>query len=204
MKTQLIFASFNQGKILELQQFLEPFHYEILPQALLGIDDIEETGKTFVENALLKARHAAEQSGKSAIADDSGLVVDALDGAPGIYSARYAGKKCSSQENINKLLIEMEGFKEDQRRAHFHCTLVYLEHADDPAPIICEGRWEGFILEKPTGRDGFGYDPVFFDPLEHCSAAEMSLDQKNRVSHRGQALNLLMIQLRDKKCMHSS
>ncbi len=193
--SKIIFASSNAGKIREMQSMLEPFHYEIIPQAQLGIYDVEETGLTFVENALLKARNACLCSGKPAIGDDSGLVVNALDGAPGIYSARYAGKHGDFRANIEKLLKELEDVPTEHRQAHFHCTLVYLEHADDPAPLICEGAWHGMILNAPTGHHGFGYDPVFYDVKEKSSAAELSPEIKNQISHRGQALRILMAQL---------
>ena len=195
MKHKIIFASSNAGKIHELQSMLNVFEIEVIPQAQIGIDDAEETGLTFIENALLKARHACQQSGKPAIADDSGLVVHALDGAPGIYSARYAGKKSNASDNIEKLLQEMAGIPDDQRQAHFHCTLVYMEHAEDPAPLICEGIWHGTILHAPAGTDGFGYDPVFYDHNEQSSAAELSSARKNAISHRGQALRALIARL---------
>jgi XTP/dITP diphosphohydrolase len=195
MKNKIVFASSNAGKINELQSMLDNFNYQIIPQSTLGIDDIDETGLTFVENALLKARHACQQSNKPAIADDSGLVVYALDGAPGIYSARYAGKQANSQKNIEKLLEDMRDIPAENRGAHFHCTLVYLSHAEDPAPIICEGIWHGTILQTPTGSHGFGYDPVFYDETEKCSAAELPQERKNQISHRGQALRILMDKL---------
>jgi XTP/dITP diphosphohydrolase len=197
LKNKIVFASSNAGKIHELQTMLESFHHEIIPQATLGIDDADETGLTFVENALLKARHASEQSGKSAIGDDSGLVVDALDGLPGIFSARYAGKHGDAKKNIEKLLNEMQDVPSENRHAHFHCVLVYLEHAEDPAPLICEGVWHGTILYAPTGTQGFGYDPVFYDENEQCSAAELELSRKNKISHRGQALQILMRKLNE-------
>ncbi len=196
---KIIFASSNSGKINELQSMLDVFHYEIIPQAQLGIHDVEETGLTFIENAILKARNACQHSGKPAIADDSGLVVNALDGAPGIYSARYAGKHSDSRANIEKLLKDMIDIPDDNRQAHFHCTLVYLEHAEDPAPLICEGIWHGRILHSPTGTKGFGYDPVFYDEQEKSSAAELSASRKNEISHRGQALRQLMNKLNLKK-----
>jgi len=195
MKRKIIFASSNPGKINELQSLLDEFDYEVVPQAHLGIDDADETGLTFVENALLKARHACQHSGKPAIADDSGLVVQALDGAPGIYSARYAGKNSHPRANIEKLLKEMEEVPNEYRQAHFHCTLVYMEHAEDPAPIICEGVWQGVILHLPVGEGGFGYDPVFYDLKEQSSAAELSPVRKNQISHRGQALRALVNKL---------
>lgn len=196
MKRKIIFASSNPGKITELQSLLDEFDYEVIPQAQLGIEDADETGLTFVENALLKARNACQYSGKPAIADDSGLVVQALDGAPGIYSARYAGKNSHARANIEKLLKEMEEVPNEYRQAHFHCTLVYLEHAEDPAPLICEGIWQGMILHLPAGDGGFGYDPVFYDIEEKSSAAELSPIRKNQISHRGQALRALVNKLK--------
>jgi XTP/dITP diphosphohydrolase len=198
MKRKIIFASSNPGKINELQSLLDEFEYEIVPQTHLGIEDAEETGLTFVENALIKARNACLHSGKPAIADDSGLVVKALDGAPGIYSARYAGKHGNSFANIEKLLRDMEEVPAEQRQAHFHCSLVYLEHAEDPAPLICEGIWQGVILYSPAGENGFGYDPVFYDLDEKSSAAELSPIRKNEISHRGKALRELIGALQQK------
>jgi len=192
MKHKIIFASSNPHKINELQSLLDEFDYEVIPQTQLGIDDVDETGLTFVENALLKARNACLSSGKPAIADDSGLVVPALDGAPGIYSARYAGNKADAGANIEKLLEDMRDIPADRRQAHFHCTLVYLEHAEDPAPLICEGIWQGMILQAPTGLHGFGYDPVFYDVNEKASAAELDSTRKNEISHRGKALRALV------------
>ncbi len=201
---KIIFASSNSGKINELQMLLAPYRYEVIPQASLGIDDAEETGLTFVENALIKARNACLQSGKPAIADDSGLVIRALDGAPGIHSARYAGKKNDAQKNMAKILQEMTDVSADDRRAHFHCTLVYLEHAEDPAPLICEGIWQGSILYSATGTNGFGYDPIFYDEAEKSSAAELSADRKNQISHRGQALRALVEKLKLDKTLSSA
>lgn len=196
MKNKILFASSNSGKINELQSILDEFDFTVIPQTQLGIQDAEETGLTFIENALLKARNACQHSGKPAIADDSGLVVHALDGAPGIYSARYAGKNADAKTNINKLLKDLEDIPTENRQAHFHCTLVYLEHAEDPAPLICEGRWDGIILHAPAGHQGFGYDPVFYDPNEQASAAELSSTRKNQISHRGQALRMLATKLK--------
>jgi XTP/dITP diphosphohydrolase len=195
MKHKIIFASSNSGKINELQSMLDESHYEIIPQTHLGIPDAEETGLTFVENALLKARNACLHSGKPAIADDSGLVVQALDGAPGIYSARYAGKHGDFRANIEKILQELKDVSDENRQAHFHCTLVYLEYAEDPAPLICEGIWRGMILHAPTGTEGFGYDPIFYDPEEQLGAAELQPLRKNQISHRAQALRDLINKL---------
>ena len=195
---KIIFASNNQGKITELQALLHDFDIEIIPQAELAVSDIEETASTFVENALLKARHASLMTGLPAIADDSGLEVFALHGKPGIYSARFAGKLATSQDNITKLLQELTGIPHEKRGARFYCALVYLAYADDPTPLICQGTWQGSILKTPSGHHGFGYDPVFYVPDEKCAAAELSLQKKNFLSHRGQALRLLTEKLGEK------
>ena len=190
-----VFASSNAGKLSELRSLLSPFHIEIIPQSELAIPDIEETGLTFIENAILKARHASSFSRLPAIADDSGLVIDALHGAPGIYSARYAGIPANMQHNIEKVLAQLQTVPAEKRTAHFHCSLVYLQNAEDPAPLIAEGMWHGSILSTPSGTRGFGYDPIFFDTVSQCSAAELSLDEKNKRSHRGNALRKLITQL---------
>ncbi len=197
---KIVFASSNRGKIKEIQSLLAPFNLEVLPQAIFNVDDIEETGLTFVENALLKARHAATVTGLPALADDSGLIVDALSGAPGIYSARYSGDNANAQTNIAKLLSEMASIPDEQRNAAFYCVLTFILNPNDPTPLICEGRWPGKILHASTGHDGFGYDPVFFDPQHQCSAAQLSLDVKNRISHRGQALQSFIKKLSEKLC----
>jgi XTP/dITP diphosphohydrolase len=194
---KIVFASTNTGKIRELNHLLETFQLTVIPQSELGVKEIPETGSTFEENALIKARHASRETGLPAIADDSGLEVQALQGQPGIYSARYAGEKASSQDNINKLLRELS--HEENRTANFHCVLVYLDNAEDPNPIICHGVWSGEILTEPRGEKGFGYDPVFFDPEYQCSAAELPLEIKNRISHRGKALRLLIQKLSEKQ-----
>lgn len=197
-KMKIVFASNNQGKIRELQSLLMPFDLDITPQAEFGVDDIEETGLTFVENAILKARHASLQTGLAAIADDSGLSVPALNGAPGIYSARFAGLPSNSAANIQKLLTAMQDLPESKRHAFFQCVLVYLASAEDPTPLICHGVWHGTILTKSQGTDGFGYDPVFFVPTENKTAAELPLEIKNQLSHRGKALIMLMEKLHEK------
>ena len=161
---------------------------ELVAQSELGIADADETGMTFVENALIKARHASRTSGLPALGDDSGICVDALGGAPGLISARYAGAPGDAAANIAKLLAALEGVEDTRRGAHFHCTIVLLKSADDPAPLIAEGRWYGRVLRAPQGERGFGYDPVFFDPMLGAGAAELDPAIKNRVSHRGQAL----------------
>lgn len=185
---RIVLASSNAGKLAEMRAILADLDVELIAQLDLGIEDAEETGTTFVENALLKARHAARASGLPALGDDSGICVDLLGGAPGLHSARYAGGHGNAGENIAKLLAALEGVGETQRKAHFHCTIVLLDSAGDPAPLIAEGRWHGRILSAPRGDQGFGYDPVFFDPDLQRGAAELDASTKNRVSHRGQAL----------------
>lgn len=183
---KIVLATGNTGKVIEIKQALDANRIELIPQTQLGINDIEETGLSFVENALIKARHAASISGLPALADDSGIVVDALKGAPGIYSARYAGEPVDMDANIDKLLAALDGIT--HRSTRFHCAIVYLRYPLDPMPIICQGTWEGEILTARQGSQGFGYDPIFYVPTHHCSAAELPLDEKNRLSHRGQAL----------------
>lgn len=192
---KLVLASHNTGKLAEFRQLLGGQGIEVLPQAALGIPDIEETGLSFVENALLKARHASQLAGLPALADDSGLCVDALGGAPGLYSARYAGSDGDAQANILKLLDALADIPDEHRQAHFHCTLALLRHPADPAPLLCEGRWYGRILHEPRGEEGFGYDPVFFDEASGGSAAELSREEKAAVSHRGQAMRQLLTML---------
>lgn len=186
--TQAVLASSNSGKLAELQAMLHGLDMDILPQSRFAVPEVAETGLSFVENALIKARHCAEHTGLPAIADDSGLVVDALHGAPGIYSARYAGAGATDEQNVRKLLNDINGVPQAQRGARFYCVLVFLRHARDPMPVISEGAWEGYILDAPAGSGGFGYDPVFFVPDQGCSAAQLAAPVKNRISHRGQAL----------------
>ncbi len=197
MSNSIVFASNNAGKIFELETLLQPFNVKIVPQATLGVNEIPETASTFVENALIKARHACQITGLPAIADDSGLQVNALHGAPGIYSARFAGEKATSQDNINKLLSELINVPPDKRQARFYCVLVYMKHANDPTPLICEGIWEGLILQKSLGTSGFGYDPIFWDPIKNAGAAQLSIIEKNQCSHRGYALKLLIDKLQN-------
>jgi XTP/dITP diphosphohydrolase len=192
----IVLASNNAGKVREINQLLESEQVRVIPQGQLGVSDVEETGLTFVENAILKARNAAAVSGLPAIADDSGIEVDALAGAPGIYSARFAGPGASDAENLQKLLEALAGTPQEERTARFQCLMVFMRHAEDPTPMICQGTWEGCILEAPRGENGFGYDPVFFVPTEGCSAAELESATKNRLSHRGQALGKLVRHLR--------
>lgn len=192
---RIVLASNNAGKVREFNQLLAQSHIQIIPQEQLGVSEAEETGLTFVENAILKARNAAAHSGLAAIADDSGLEVDALGGAPGIYSARFAGPGAGDAANLAKLLADLQGVDGDARSARFQCLMVYLRHAADPTPVICQGTWEGSILHRPRGDNGFGYDPVFFVPTHQCSAAELDAPTKNALSHRGQALRKLVAYL---------
>lgn len=192
---RLVIASNNRGKIAELEALLSPLNITPIAQGELGVGEAEEPAVTFVENAILKARHAARATGLPALADDSGLAVDALDGRPGVRSARFAGDSATDQENVDALLAALADVPAAQRAAQFHCVLVYLRHADDPTPIVCHGRWPGEILEAPKGDGGFGYDPVFLAPETNTSAAELSREDKARISHRGRALAILVDQL---------
>ena len=193
---KIVLASNNAGKVREINQLLVSERIEVVPQKAFNIPDAVEDGLSFVENAIKKARHASSLSGLPAIADDSGIEVDALSGAPGIYSARFAGADASDQENLQKLLDKLADVPEARRTARFQCLMVYMRHAEDPTPVICQGTWEGRILQAPRGENGFGYDPVFFVPEEQCSAAELPAAVKNRLSHRGQALRELVAWLR--------
>lgn len=185
---KLVLASGNAGKLVEIGDILADLPIELVAQSSLGIEDAEESGSTFVENAILKARHAAALSGLPALADDSGICVDALNGAPGLISARYAGRHGDSAANNAKLLEVLTNTTDEARGAHFFCVLVLMRRADDPAPIIAEGRWHGRVLHAARGTQGFGYDPIFFDPVRNIGAAELEPAIKNRISHRGQAL----------------
>ncbi len=183
-----VLASSNNGKIAEIQDLLMDLPIVLTKQSDIDIDEIEETGTTFVENAIIKARHAAQISGLPAIADDSGLTIDALDGAPGVFSARYAGRNATDEDRINKVLEELVDVPDEERSAAFHCVTVLMEHENDPAPLICHGIWGGVILRAPVGDQGFGYDPIFYVPEYDCSAAELEPGLKNQISHRGIAL----------------
>ncbi len=185
---RIVLASGNRGKLAEFNHLLADSGLDVVAQGELGVADIEETGLTFVENALLKARHAARVTGLPALADDSGLCVDALRGAPGLYSARYAGIHGDNAANNARLLCDLDGVPAGQRRAFFICVLVLLRHADDPAPLVAEGRWHGRVLDAPRGDGGFGYDPLFLPDGHTLAAAELDKALKNRISHRGQAL----------------
>lgn len=191
----IVLASNNPGKVREFNALLADHHIEVVPQSQFGVAEADETGLSFVENAILKARNAAAHTGLPAIADDSGLEVDALNGAPGIYSARYAGVGAGDKANLEKLLADLKDVPEAQRTARFQCLMVYMRHANDPTPLICQGTWEGRILFEPRGSQGFGYDPVFFVPTHNCSSAELPPEVKNALSHRGQALRKLVAAL---------
>ena len=192
---KLVLASGNSGKLRELSALLHKSQYTVIPQSEFNLPDVAETGTTFVENAIIKARHAAEYTGHAALADDSGIVVDALNGEPGVNSARFSGSHASDESN-NALLVEKLGsVPEAQRSARYQAVIVYMRNAADPSPIICEGSWEGIIILEAKGSGGFGYDPYFYLPDYGCTSAELSADEKNRVSHRGQALRLLLEKL---------
>ena len=195
MTQRIVLASGNRGKLTEFHHLLADSALDVVAQGELGVEDIEETGLSFVENALLKARHAARVTGLPALADDSGLCVAHLHGAPGLYSARYAGTHGNSAANNARLLRELDGVPAEKRRAFFICVLVLLRHADDPAPLVAEGRWHGRVLEAPRGAGGFGYDPLLLPDGHTLSAAELDKALKNRLSHRGQALAQLRARL---------
>lgn len=188
---EIVLASTNPGKIREFTAILKGLPIRLIPQSELNIPEAEETGSTFVENAIIKARHAAAFSGLPAIADDSGLIVDVLDGAPGVFSSRYAGANMDDNARINRLLLELTKQKGSNRSASYYCMTVLMESNKDPAPLLCEGVWEGEILEEPRGTQGFGYDPIFYVPTHNCSAAELTAKVKNAISHRAQALEQL-------------
>lgn len=208
MNKKIVLASGNEGKLRELQQLLQPLHVELVTQKSLAIDDADETGLTFIENAIIKARHASDACGLPALADDSGLAVDALVGAPGIYSARFANmtgecpvdadRTTRDAANNRKLLALLDGLADEKRDAQFHCVLVYLRHAADPTPIVCHGVWHGRILTAPAGEGGFGYDPLFHVPSMACSSAQLSAAQKNAISHRAIAMQSLIQQLQSR------
>jgi XTP/dITP diphosphohydrolase len=184
----LVLASGNPGKLRELKAMLDPLGWVVRPQSDWAVSEAVEDGLSFVENALIKARHASRQSGLPALGDDSGLVVEALNGAPGIYSSRFAGAEADDNANIQKLLRALDGVAEPARSAHFYCAMALVRDAEDPAPLLATGRWDGRIMESPAGGGGFGYDPLFWVPGQGCSSAQLPAKIKNRLSHRGQAL----------------
>lgn len=199
----VVLASGNRGKLAEFGAMLAALDLDVVPQARFGVTDAEETGLTFVENALIKARHAARATGLAALADDSGLCVDALAGAPGLYSARYAGRHGDDAANNARLLAELANVADERRGAYFYCCLVLLRHAEDPSPLIAEGRWYGRVLHAPHGAGGFGYDPLFLPEGQTVSAAELDEADKNRLSHRGLALQALLQRLHDERLHHA-
>jgi XTP/dITP diphosphohydrolase len=193
----LVLASSNPGKIREIRAILAPLEIEVVPQSHYGVSEAEEPHGTFIENALAKARHAATLAGLPALADDSGVCVGALGGAPGVHSARFAGEPKSDERNNRHLLALLE--REGDRRAHYYCVIVLVRHTHDPQPLIAEGEWHGEILRAPRGSGGFGYDPLFFDPLLGMTGAELPMEEKNRISHRGKALALLAERLQTER-----
>lgn len=193
---KIVLATNNQGKVNELQTLLANAGFDIIAQSQFNIPDADETGLTFIENALLKARHTAKLTGLPAIADDSGLAVDALDGQPGIYSARYAGEHGNDKSNNQKLLKALQNIPKEKRTAYFYCALVFMRHENDPTPIICLGKWDGLILNEEQGDGGFGYDPLFYVPELGCTAAQLTKEQKSQISHRGQALKQLIAKIK--------
>lgn len=195
---KLVLATGNLGKVKELSDMLNSLNIEVVPQSEFNVPEVAETGTTFVENAIIKARHAAKITGLPVIADDSGLEVDALNGAPGIYSARFAGTDASDKDNLLKLLSELKDVPEEKRTARFWCILVLMRHADDPTPLICQGFWEGKITTEPSGENGFGYDPVFYVPEKNTTSAQLDKATKNTLSHRGKALKQLLALLQSK------
>lgn len=185
---QIILASGNKKKLKELGEILSQFDVALAPQSEFQVVDAIEDGLSFVENAIIKARHACKATGKPAISDDSGIEVDYLNGAPGIYSARFAGENATDDQNLNKLLQDMQGVEPEKRTAAYQCVIVYMRHAEDPTPLICQANWRGVLLSEKIGEGGFGYDPIFFCPEKNKTAAQMSADEKSSISHRGKAL----------------
>ncbi len=195
--SKIVLATGNQGKVREMAGVLSDFGFDVVAQSEFNVSDVAETGTTFIENAIIKARHAAKETGLPAIADDSGLEVDALNGAPGVYSARYSGEGAADQKNIDKMLAAMEGIPTEKRTARFHCVLVLMKHENDPTPLICHGSWEGHITTEQQGENGFGYDPIFWVNADNCSSAELEPARKKQLSHRGQALKKLFAALKE-------
>jgi len=200
---KIVLASGNQGKVKELANMLHDLNISVVPQSDFNVSEVAETGTTFVENAIIKARHAAKITGLPAIADDSGLAVDYLQGAPGIYSSRFAGENATDEDNMIKLLHELKSVPSTQRQARFLCVLVFMRHADDPTPIICQGEWHGVISTEKSGDHGFGYDPIFYVEQQQMTSAQLPRDLKNQLSHRGKALSLLKTQLNALVSEHS-
>ncbi len=196
-KQTIVLASNNPGKTKEINALLDDSVFNVVSQSEFNVEEAEETGLTFIENALIKARNAATYTEHPVIADDSGIEVPALNGRPGIYSARYAGVGASDEENLNKLIEDIKPLSEADRMARFVCVMVYLKHVEDPTPIITQGIWNGVVLTEPRGENGFGYDPMFYVPTHDCASAELTPDIKNQLSHRGQALKQLVNKIND-------
>jgi XTP/dITP diphosphohydrolase len=196
LTNKIVLATGNKGKVSELATLLAPLNFTVLAQSMFEVSDVAETGTTFVENAIIKARHAALITGLPAIADDSGLAVDALGGAPGVVSARFAGSQATDRDNIDKLLFALKDVPSERRQARFLCVLVFMQSANDPTPIICQGEWQGEIGFDLQGENGFGYDPVFWLAEQNCSSAQLCSEQKNALSHRGKAIRLLLEQVK--------
>lgn len=192
---KIVLASGNKGKLREFQELLSGCGFDVVPQSDFFSENAEETGLTFVENAIIKARYACAKTGLPALADDSGIEVDALNGQPGIYSARFAGPDANDEKNNQKLLQELKDVSPSQRSARYHAVLAFMRHAEDPTPILCHGVWEGMILPAPQGEGGFGYDPLFFVPTHNCASAQLVKEEKNRISHRGKAMQELLRKL---------
>lgn len=199
MNQPIVLASNNKGKLREFHNLFSQYDLNIISQSEFNVDDAEETGLSFIENAIIKARHACKKTQHPCIADDSGLAVDYLQGAPGIYSARYAGEHGNDSANNQKLLEALAGQPSEKRSAQFICALAFMRHADDPTPIVCQAQWQGTILEAPRGENGFGYDPLFWVEAHQCSAAELTKETKNTISHRAKALQLLLHALKENK-----
>jgi len=193
---KIVLASGNAGKVREINRLFADSGVEVVPQSDYNVPDVAETGTTFVENAIIKARHAAQLTGLPAIADDSGIEVDALGARPGVFSARYAGESASDSDNNSKMLAELKGLPNSERTARYQCILVFMRNATDPVPIITQGSWEGYITQEPRGEGGFGYDPIFFVPTHQCTGGELALEVKNTISHRAQALEAMLDELR--------
>jgi XTP/dITP diphosphohydrolase len=195
MSKKIVLASNNEGKLREIEAVLDQQQFRLIQQSEFNVSKVEEIGTTFVENAIIKARHAAQRARMPALSDDSGIVVDALHGAPGVCSARYAGDDANDVSNNTKLLQQLVDIPATKRTARFQCVIVYMRHAQDPIPLICQGTWEGAILYELKGPNGFGYDPLFYVPTHDCSSAELDPAEKNRISHRAQALQKLIAAL---------
>ena len=197
-KQTIVLASGNTGKLKEFSRLLDDCGYTVKAQSEFSVTEVPETGLSFVENAIIKARNAAKQTGLPALSDDSGIEVDALNGEPGIYSARFAGNACNDEDNNNKLLKKLTGLPKEKRSARYQCVLVFMQHEKDPTPLIAQGSWEGHITEIPSGEGGFGYDPLFWVPTHNCTSAQLEKSVKNNISHRAVATRELITRIKTK------